>query len=199
MAKRKKKISNDAAHLRELREEVAANHLVSLADISVEIEREKDGSLKNLAERIMECVTILSVAYLTPSQAIFSLFPSEDQFGFWQRLVLFCYLVICLPLLGALLLSLKSLMLNDGVELLQSPAVLKDWLHGELDKFDNSGEILGPLNYADSYCDAMQQLYSAFDDKHNKMNSLLHISKILVFFSVFMAIVFSIGLFVSVF
>lgn len=54
-------------------EKALADHIVNVANMSIRAEYDKTGFLLNQAGQLLACVTILSVAYLTPLQQVVSL------------------------------------------------------------------------------------------------------------------------------
>lgn len=176
-------------------DEIIAKHIVSVAGLSFQTSMNRDESLKGFAEQLFTCVTILSVAYLTPLQLIIDARAGCD--GRWPRIVCFVYLVLLLPLLVALVLALASLAFHK-TKLLASPMEQFGYFSNLREAGRINGQEVCHMDIAKSYCDALDNEYSALEHKHARMVRLSNVAAALVIFSVVIAAVGLIALFVSV-
>lgn len=175
-------------------DKIIADHIVSVANLSMQTEKERDNSLKGFAEQLLTCVTILSVAYLTPLQVILDAGKSLGE-G-WPRTVGFVYLFLLSPLLVALILALVSIDLRKE-ELLASPVELFSFFNDACERQSFEEEITC-LSTAKSYCDSLNNEYKALEHKHERMIRPLKVASGLVIFSVAVATLGLVSLFLSI-
>ena len=175
------------------KDELIAHHIMSVADLSYQTLMNRDGSLKGFAEQLLTCVTILSVAYLTPIQLILSV--GSECGARWERTVGFVYLVLLIPLLVALILTLVSLAFHK-TELLSSPIKQFSHFDEKYEKAQREGRTITHFEIAKSYCDALGIEYKAFEQKHTRMVRLLNVAAGFVIFSVTIAAFGLIALFI---
>lgn len=177
------------------KDELIAHHIMSVADLSYQTLMNRDGSLKGFAEQLLTCVTILSVAYLTPIQLILSV--GSECGARWERTVGFVYLVLLIPLLVALILTLVSLAFHK-TELLSSPIKQFSHFDEKYEKAQGEGRTITHFEIAKSYCDALGIEYKALEQKHTRMVRLLNVAAVFVIFSVAIAAFGLIALFILI-
>lgn len=158
--------------------------VASVAEMSLQTERDRDASLKGVAEQLLVCITILSVAYLTPIQVLLEL---HKECGIhWIRIVFLVYFMLLFPLLVALVLTLLSLVLRKA-QLLKSPVSQYDHFSNAWRKARDEKNPITALDVLDVYCSALDGQFEAFNRKHCSMHWVLRISMVLVIISVVFA------------
>lgn len=175
----------------------AAEHINALASLSLEVEREKDSSLKHYASQLLTCVTILSVAYLTPASFIYSKFGGTGDATHGQRVTVFVLMIMLLLLIAALLLSLLALILSK-TEVIDSPDVQYENFTSLHQNAKENGECPTFFNLSKNYCKALEIQYQALSKKHKRMWALLKAATIMVVLSVLIAASSIVMLFISI-
>lgn len=189
------KVARDCDANAETGDKAIADHIVSIANLSMQTEKERDASLKGFAEQLLTSVTILSVAYLTPLQLVLDV---ENGLGeSWPRIVGFVYLALIVPLVLAMVLALASIDLH-GEELLSSPVEQFNYFNDACEKLNLEEEKITCLGTAKSYCEALNNEYEALERKHERMIRLLKKASKLVIFSVSIAVLGIVALFISI-
>lgn len=176
-------------------EKALADHIVNVANMSIRAEYDKTGFLLNQAGQLLACVTILSVAYLTPLQQVVSL-GGHNNFH-WLRLVGLFYLAMMLPLIVALVITLLSLRLKETF-LLSSPKAQYDYFSSVIEKGRDAGKRLNDLAIAKSHCDSLETQYDAALKKNKRMNVRLKIASGFVVASAIVAATGIVLLYVSI-
>lgn len=176
-------------------EKALADHIVNVANMSIRAEYDKTGFLLNQAGQLLACVTILSVAYLTPLQQVVSLGGHNNCH--WLRLVGLFYLAMMLPLIVALVITLLSLRLKEA-PLLSSPKAQYAYFSSVFEKGRDDGKSLNDLVIAQSHCDSLETQYDAALKKNNRMNVRLKIASGLVVASAIVAAAGIVLLYVSI-
>ena len=165
-------------------EKALAEHIVNVANMSIRAEYDKTGFLLNQAGQLLACVTILSVAYLTPLQQVVSLG------GLF-------YLAMILPLVVALVITLLSLRLKE-TSLLSSPKAQYDYFSSVFEKGRDVGKSLNDLAIAKNHCDSLEVQYDAALKKNKWMNARLKFASGLVVTSAIVAAAGIVLLYVSI-
>lgn len=176
-------------------EKVLAEHIVNVANMSIRAEYDKTGFLLNQAGQLLACVTILSVAYLTPLQQVVSLGGLNN--AHWLRLVGLFYLAMILPLVVALVITLLSLRLKE-TSLLSSPKAQYDYFSSVFEKGRDAGKSLNDLAIAKNHCDSLEVQYDAALKKNKWMNARLKFASGLVVTSAIVAAAGIVLLYVSI-
>lgn len=111
----------------------------NLAGFSLELQLRKDENLNKLAAQTMTAITILSVAFLTPSQLLFSYysFGSIEITG-CQRLLATAYIVLLFLLVASFLLALASRLLRKS-EMLDAPGTIFNDFANQVTNVQKSG------------------------------------------------------------
>lgn len=152
-----------------------AEYLYRLADMSYRIEEERGRTLADLSAQLLTCVTILSVAFLTPASFLFECYRVDDGgLSVEQIRLIWMYAIVLVPLVVALLLVLWSRVLKP-MEALSSPSKQADYVRDLLEhKEENS--TMSDLDIAQSFCLGIEDKYNGMHDKHDKMWMLLRIA-----------------------
>lgn len=174
-----------------------AGHLYRLANLSYDTEKEREKKLDDLSVQLLTCVTILSVAFLTPASFLFECYATTNSVGLApaQIKLAWMYAIVLAPLVVCIILTLCARSLRQ-MEVLDSPesqAAFINRLHNE-DAADNSGYCIDDLTVAQNYCDAIQGTFEGMRKKHDTMWKLIKISMILVIFSCGCALLFGLHL-----
>ena len=160
-------------------------------------EKEREKKLDDLSVQLLTCVTILSVAFLTPASFLFECYATTNSVGLApaQIKLAWMYAIVLAPLVVCIILTLCARSLRQ-MEVLDSPesqAAFINRLHNE-DTADNSGDCIDDLTVAQNYCDAIQGTFEGMRKKHDTMWKLIKISMTLVIFSCGCALLFGLHL-----
>ena len=175
-------------------EKMMADHICSLAEMAFRSELNKDKSLKYNAGQLLVCITILSVAFLTPVQSLGQLSAVDLGSLHWQRIFYVSYIAILAPLFIALVLVLLSLSLQKNV-LLDSPAAQYLYFEGVFRKECENNQEISYIELSRSYCDALENEFQALASKHNRMGRLLRAGTAFVIASCALAAICTLQLF----
>ena len=163
-----------------------AEHLYRLANLSYDTEKEREKKLDDLSVQLLTCITILSVAFLTPASFLFDCYAASNCTGIApdQVKLAWMYAIVLVPLVVCIILILRARSLKQ-MKVLDSPESQSDFVKQLLDEstVDNPEYILDELVIAQNYCTAMQGTFEGMREKHDKMWALIKISMILVIIS----------------
>lgn len=174
-----------------------ASHLYKLADraFTTEIEREK--KLEDLSAQLLTCITILSVAFLTPASFLFECYtsPSSSSISQAQIKLAWMYAVVLIPLAACLVITLRARMLRP-MEVLESPKSQSDFVDQLFNAYKDEPQeaAIDELTLAENYCDALQGTFQGMRAKLNNMWKMLECSIGLVIFSCVAALLFGLHL-----
>lgn len=178
-----------------------SEYLYRLADKSYETEEGRGRTLADLSVQLLTCITILSVAFLTPASFLFECYgDGESDITPAQMRLAWMYAVVLIPLVIGLLLVLYARVLKT-MNVLSSPGAQMEYVQKLYDdrnslRDDGSGktEQLSELEIAESYCAGIEEKYQGMVNKHNKMWMLLRRSMYLIAGSCIAALVFGLVL-----
>lgn len=179
---------SDAGKTRTDQDELMAEHIRSLADMSYRTELNRDDTIKQYAEYLLVCMTILAAAYLTPAQVLWELFGVGSEASGWHCCVCFAYCLLLVPLLVAIVITLLGCGLR-GSTVLASPLAQFDYFSKVMEQGVREGRSLSQMEIARSYCDALEAEYKALEKKHKIMWACLRLGTILSVVSCCIAIV----------
>ena len=179
--------------------------LYRLADKSYETEESRGRTLDGLSNQLLTCITILSVAFLTPVPSLFEFYgKGESGITLAQLRLAWMYAIVLIPLVIGLLLVLRARVLKT-MNVLSSPKAQMEYvqkLYNDRDKprDDGSGktERLSELEIAGSYCEGIEEKYQGMVGKHDKVWMLLRCSMYLIAMSCIAASLFSLILLIDV-
>ena len=110
---------------------------IDLANLSIDLQLKKDSNLDKVAAQLMTAITILSVAYISPSQMLFAHYACEQSRTTGaQRVLAAAYIVILLLLFVAFILVLFSRFLRKS-EMLDSPEKIYEELAEQAEELKN--------------------------------------------------------------
>lgn len=174
-----------------------AEHLYRLANLSYDTEKEREKKLDDLSVQLLTCITILSVAFLTPASFLFDCYAASNSAGIApaQVKLAWMYAIVLAPMVICIILILRSRSLKQ-MEVLDSPesqsAFVKQLLDGYTEDDFECG--LDELVLAQNYCSAIQGTFEGMRKKHNAMWGLIKTSMMLVIFSCCCALLFGLHL-----
>lgn len=179
-----------------------ASHLYKLADLAFTTEVEREKKLEDLSTQLLTCITILSVAFLTPASFLFECYaaPNTSGLSLAQIELAWMYAVVLIPLAVCLIITLRARMLKP-MEVLESPKSQSDFVDQLFDVYkDNPQEMtIDELTLAGNYCEAMQGTFQGMRSKLNNMWKMLRCSIGLVIFSCSAALFFGVHLLLGLF
>lgn len=179
-----------------------ASHLYKLADLAFTTEVEREKKLEDLSTQLLTCITILSVAFLTPASFLFECYaaPNTSGLSLAQIELAWMYAVVLIPLAVCLIITLRARMLKP-MEVLESPKSQSDFVDQLFDAYkDNPQEMtIDELTLAGNYCEAMQGTFQGMRTKLNNMWKMLRCSIGLVIFSCSAALLFGVHLLLGLF
>lgn len=177
-----------------------AAHLYRLAELSFETEKERERKLEDLSVQLLTCITILSVAFLTPASFLFECYadPSKAGIAPGQIRLAWMYAIVLAPLAVCLILTLHARMLKQ-MEVLDSPESQSRFVEGLYsNRADKSTDpVIDDLTLASNYCAAIQGTFDGMREKHNNMWNIIKLSIRLVIFSCSAALAFSLFLLIE--
>lgn len=145
-----------------------AKYLYKLADKAYGIEEARGHTLDDLSAQLLTCVTILSVAFLTPASLLFECYEvAGEGLSKGQIRLIWMYAAVLIPLVIALLLVLWSKVLKT-MESLASPMTQANYVR-ELLEDKNKGPKMTDLDIAESYCAGIEDKYNGMHEKHDDM------------------------------
>ena len=149
-----------------------------------------DENLNKLAAQTMTAITILSVAFLTPSQLLFSYysFGSIEITG-CQRLLATAYIVLLFLLVASFLLALASRLLRKS-EMLDAPGTIFNDFANQIANAQKAGERLSDKDLADYYCASISPFFETTRKKNEQAWRLIKMSICLLSFTALLASLF---------
>lgn len=161
-----------------------------LAGFSLELQLRKDENLNKLAAQTMTAITILSVAFLTPSQLLFSYysFGSIEITG-CQRLLATAYIVLLFLLVASFLLALASRLPRKS-EMLDAPGTIFNDFANQVTNVQKAGEKLSDKDLADYYCASISPFFETTRKKNEQAWRLIKMSICLLSFTALLASLF---------
>lgn len=169
--------------------------------LSYQMEEKRGNGIQQLSVQLLTCVTILSVAYLSPAPAVFGYFGCYS-FGLlnMQSILAWMYCVVFILLVVAFLLILISQMLRK-TKTLASPAEQKDYCIqriGEIarinkkdDNSSNKQKSCTQNEILEAWANALNAHYKGMEKKYDRMAILLKIAMILIASSCILALLFA--------
>lgn len=174
-----------------------ASHLYRLADLTFTTEIEREKKLEDQSTQLLTCITILSVAFLTPASFLFECYASPDTSGIStaQIKLAWMYAVVLIPLAICLIVTLRARMLKP-MKVLDSPVCQFNFVDQLFNTYrEKSQEIpIDELTLAGNYCEAMQGTFQGMRTKLDNMWKMLKFSIGLVIFSCSAALLFGMHL-----
>lgn len=174
-----------------------ATHLKALADLSYQTEEKRGKKLETQCGRLLTCITILSVALLTPAPTLFGFFGDGTFIPTCKQITLgWMYLIVLAQLAAALLVLLTTLILKR-MPLLQSPMKQAEFIENELTRLGEDPSI-GELNITKNYCQALEPTFIGLREKHSSMSCRLKIATCLLFSSCIFTLFFGVCLLIFI-
>ena len=174
-----------------------SDHLYRLANLSYSTEKEREKKLDDLSAQLLTCITILSVAFLTPASFLFDCYAAPNNTGLSpaQIKLAWMYAVVLVPLTVCLILILRARSLRQ-MEVLDSPESLSAFVSKLHDGYlANDPEYqLNELIIAQNYCSAIQGTFNGMRMKHDRMWKLIKMAMALVIVSCSCALIFGLHL-----
>ena len=163
---------------------------VGLANLSVEMQLKKDSNLDKAATQLMTAITILSVAYISPSQMLFHHYACESiQTTGSQRILAVAYIAILTLLFASLVLTLISRLLRKS-QLLNSPKEICEEFTRQVEEKRSKSEGISEKKIAKYYCDSIDGFYWTTRTKNERASKLIEAATILLLLSVSLAVLF---------
>lgn len=165
-------------------------YVKKLAGFSLELQLRKDENLNKLAAQTMTAITILSVAFLTPSQLLFSYysFDSMETTG-CQRALASAYIVLLFLLVASFLLALASRLLRKS-EMLDAPRTIFNDFANQVTNAQKAEERLSDKDLADYYCTSISPFFEMTRKKNEQAWKLIKISIYLLSITALLASLF---------
>lgn len=165
-------------------------YVKKLAGFSLELQLRKDENLNKLAAQTMTAITILSVAFLTPSQLLFSYysFDSMETTG-CQRALAAAYIVLLFLLVASFLLALASRLLRKS-EMLDAPRTIFNDFANQVTNAQKAEERLSDKDLADYYCTSISPFFEMTRKKNEQAWKLIKISIYLLSITALLASLF---------
>lgn len=176
------------------KKKITANYLYRLADHTFLTEKERGKKIEDLLVQLLTCITILSVAYLTPASFLFDCYASEASMGLTseQIMLAWMYAIVLSPLAVCLFLTLYARMLKQ-MSVLDSPEKLSNFAKKLLED-GSTNTTIDEFAVAQNYCDALQDTFAGMRKKHDTMWKYVKWATGLIFFSTGSALVFGLVL-----
>lgn len=160
----------------------------TLANLSLELQLKKDSNLDKVATQLMTAITILSVAYISPSEMLFAHYACEQsQTTGAQRVLAAAYIVILLLLFIAFVLVLFSRFLRKS-EMLDPPKEIYEELAEQAEELKNQN--VDNRTIAKYYCYSINPFYSTTETKNDRSWKMIKLAAAFLLASVSLAILF---------
>ena len=164
-----------------------AQYLNDLARQAFDTEVDRGRRLEDLSSQMLTCITIMSVAFITPASGLFDFFSSIDDSGAWQVQLAWMYAAVLVPLGICLILVLRARTLKS-MEVLASPEKQVEYVE-RLKR-----ESVDELEIAKGFCAGLQGTYQGMFKKNERAWGLLKASMLLVALSCVFALLFGFAL-----
>lgn len=150
----------------------------------------KDSNLDKAATQLMTAITILSVAYISPSQMLFHHYACEPiQTTGSQRILAVAYIAILTLLFASLVLTLISRLLRKS-QLLNSPKEICEEFTRQVEEKRSKSEGISEKKIAKYYYDSIDGFYWTTRTKNERASKLIEAATILLLLSVSLAVLF---------
>lgn len=170
-----------------------AGYLYRLADASYDVEERRGQTLDSLSMQLLTCITILSVAFLTPASFLFSCFDGDGEaLTVGQVRLAWMYAVVLIPLAVALLLVLHAQSLKK-MSVLASPEDMAGYVREKLNEYTQGEKRdMSELGVAEDFCSSIQGRYKGMERKNDETWKKLRLAMRLVEMSCAAAVLFGI-------
>lgn len=163
---------------------------ISLANLSIEMQLKKDANLDKVTTQLMTAITILSVAYISPSQMLFDYYGCGSlQTTGSQRILAVAYIIILSFLFASLVLAMASRFLRKS-QMLESPKRICDEFAKQVKEKKDKDKDIEESAVAIYYCDSIDSFYWTTRAKNEKATKLTGAATILLLLSVSFALLF---------
>lgn len=178
-------------------DELLSELLYKLADQSYQTEVMREKTLEDLSVQLLTCMTILSVALITPASFLFECYSDgTGNLSAGQIRLAWMYASVLIPQVIGLLLVLRARVLKT-IHTLDSPAAQADFIKTNLDNLNAGQEEASPIEVAKCYCDGLEDSFNGMAKKHDDMWKLLKAAMFLLGLSASLSAIFGMVLLLS--
>lgn len=178
-------------------DELLSELLYRLADQSYQTEVMREKTLEDLSVQLLTCMTILSVALITPASFLFDCYSDgTGSLSADQIRLAWMYASVLTPQAIGLLLVLRARALTT-MNTLSSPAAQADFIKTNIDKLNNAHKEASLFEVAKCYCDGLEDSFNGMAKKHDNMWKLLKAAMLLLGLSASLSALFGLFLLLS--
>lgn len=159
-----------------------ADLLNRLSDKAYEMEMRRGEELNELSAQLLTCITIMSVALLTPASFLFEcLSDGTGSLSDGQICLAWMYAIVLIPESIALLLVLSARTLRT-MAALAAPSQQAEYVVDECTKYPESNEesLSSALFTAVKYANGLNNNFNGMSEKHDRSWRRLRLSMILM-------------------
>lgn len=178
-------------------DELLSELLYRLADQSYQTEVMREKTLEDLSVQLLTCMTILSVALITPASFLFECYSDgAESLSADQIRLAWMYASVLIPQVIGLLLVLKARVLKT-INTLASPIAQADFIKTNLNILNEDNREASSLEVAECYCEGLEDSFTGMTKKHDEMWKLLKAAMFLLGLSAGLSAVFGLVLLLS--
>lgn len=181
----------------ERNDELLSGLLYRLAEKSYQTEVMREKMLEDLSVQLLTCMTILSVALITPASFLFECYSDgTGDLSTGQIRLAWMYALVLIPQVIGMLLVLRARVLKT-INTLASPVAQADFIDSTLNDYEQQHKAASSLEMARCYCTGLEDSFKGMAKKHDEMWKLLKISMFLLGLSAAFSALFGLYLLLS--